>query len=238
MRQRGFTLIELLIVVAMIALLMGILLPSLSKARQSARLAVCESRMRLLGHAMHLYAGDFRNRTPLPNWDAGSAAGDGWLYRVPDGASGLAGMKQDSLRELMTTGQLWPYVRAKEAYHCPEYSRQPAQPDAIVQQISSYIMNGAVCNYQFNSLSIILDRFRSQAIVLWEADETQGGGYWNDGSNRPDEGITSRHRDGGVVACFDGHSEWMSHDKYYHSEINNHPGRLWCSPMSSTGGAD
>ncbi len=55
-RLSAFTLIELLVVVAIIALLIAVLLPSLSRARAQAKLAVCASNMRQVGLAVHLYA--------------------------------------------------------------------------------------------------------------------------------------------------------------------------------------
>ena len=54
----GFTLIELLVVVAIIALLISILLPSLSTARDRARTAVCAANLRQMGLAMALYHED------------------------------------------------------------------------------------------------------------------------------------------------------------------------------------
>jgi len=70
MRRRGFTLIELLVAIAIIALLISILIPSLSRARQAAKTAVCGSNMRGLMQALYLYAGDHRDRlvsTGLPH---------------------------------------------------------------------------------------------------------------------------------------------------------------------------
>lgn len=62
MRRRAFTLIELLVVVAIIALLISILIPSLSRARQTAKTAVCSSNMRGLMQALYLYAGEHQDQ--------------------------------------------------------------------------------------------------------------------------------------------------------------------------------
>jgi len=61
-RRLGFTLIELLIVIAIIAILMGILMPTLSRARESARKVACLGNIRTLGFANVLYAADCDNR--------------------------------------------------------------------------------------------------------------------------------------------------------------------------------
>lgn len=88
---RGFSLIELLVVIAIISLLVSILLPSLKKAKELAKIAVCASNLHQLGTALHLYGSDFNDNVPSPpdngyyqfnaltyDWDSASDGIDGW----------------------------------------------------------------------------------------------------------------------------------------------------------------
>jgi len=59
---RGFTLIELLVVVAILAILVALMLPALSSARESMRVTQCLTHFRGLGSALHLWAADYCDR--------------------------------------------------------------------------------------------------------------------------------------------------------------------------------
>jgi len=63
-KRKAFTLVELLVVISIIAMLLAVLLPTLGKAREQARIVVCSSNLRQLGNGLILYA--FGNSSKLP----------------------------------------------------------------------------------------------------------------------------------------------------------------------------
>ncbi len=74
-RRRAFTLIELLVVISIIAVLMGILLPSLRRAKESAKTLQCRSNLRNVGLGLGFYLQDNDFRTP----DVDTTNGFEWL---------------------------------------------------------------------------------------------------------------------------------------------------------------
>ena len=64
-RPAAFTLVELLVVIGIIALLVGILLPTLGRARESASTVKCMANMRSMGQAMMIYVGESKGVLPI-----------------------------------------------------------------------------------------------------------------------------------------------------------------------------
>src|SRR2546421_2291711 len=62
--KRGFTLVELLVVIGIIALLISILMPALSKAREQAKRVACGSNLHQMAMALQMYANDNKGFYP------------------------------------------------------------------------------------------------------------------------------------------------------------------------------
>jgi prepilin-type N-terminal cleavage/methylation domain-containing protein len=72
-KRNGFTLIELLVVISIIAILMGLLLPALTRARERGRRSVCVSNLRQIGQGTTMYMDDWNGWLPQGSVGTGNA---------------------------------------------------------------------------------------------------------------------------------------------------------------------
>jgi len=122
MKRGAFTLIELLVVIAIIAVLMGILMPSLRMAREQARSMICSSNLKTLVLGYQLYAED--NDGKLVNGhchvNGYNPQNPYWVQIPPNGADSTIEAKIEYIKR----GALWKYVNDEGVYRCPSDVRK------------------------------------------------------------------------------------------------------------------
>ncbi|MCP3903288.1 MAG: type II secretion system protein [Planctomycetes bacterium] len=105
--SRGFTIVEMLVVIAIIALLVGVLMPAISNARNQAKIAVSESNLRQLGIAHNNYASEWNDRQFTLTRD--DIASFGLLDNCTPGAVGSVQCLHDSMIDQgFEMGLAWP----------------------------------------------------------------------------------------------------------------------------------
>ncbi len=216
---RGFTLIELLVVIAVIAVLMAILLPALSRAKEQGKGVRCLSNLKQIGLAMHAYAADYDYRVPRAELRPGIAIYTGIDMRWP----------VLFMPYLGASGQGVENYYEVDIFDCPSY---PLKEQTVDYCTNAFDLEGSgieffgfsplddfprptstvyMADYEYirdaSQIKIILEddtpdqmKIKMQSLDVWKAEHLPSAG---DGSRR-----VARDRHGLWVNCLfiDGHS--------------------------------
>jgi prepilin-type N-terminal cleavage/methylation domain-containing protein len=130
--KKGFTLIEVLVVIAIIALLMAILMPSLSRAKEQAKIVVVNAELRQIGICLDMYMNDNNGKHPPTRQDCTMGWSDhqlppelvdGGYLPKPESSSGMSAGIEDrynrsntykywAVGELYQNGKFMEYKKA------------------------------------------------------------------------------------------------------------------------------
>ena len=204
----GFTLIELLVVIAIIVVIAAILFPVFARAREKARQTTCLSNEKQLSLAVSEYTIDYDDHFPSQvSAEPGDGVTGAWIYYdlFEDGFD-------------VTKGGLYPYVRSKSVYICPDDvagsanglsysmnscldSAEPSgggfergDPLAKITVPSSTMLLGEEASYTLN------DQTNDPALG------TSDDGYFAFGVND----FSTRHTGGSNISFVDGHAKWYT----------------------------
>jgi len=203
---------------AVIAILMAMLVPSLGKAKESARAIKCQSNLKQYGVAMRMYLDDSSGK--FPN-------GYNWLKTQTSGSSYLKeGEKPD--------GVVWPYLKALKIHLCPTFAsavKATTYADTAVSYVFNSYLTGTIWSNWLGTGVTAVKResevYNANRVVLFtEENPWTISGYsvypFNDthftvgNKTRQIDNYATFHRvtgdlnKGGSYAAFvDGHAEYI-----------------------------
>jgi prepilin-type N-terminal cleavage/methylation domain-containing protein len=229
MKPKAFTLIELLVVIAIIALLLAILMPSLTMAKKKAASIACMTNVKNLSFGWYMYQQDNDDKIMSARMGGQSHNGDwvpGWIDWPYHPIDGLRTSSQitpavtddDEIRGI-EDGALHPYIKSPKSYSCPA-DKVKSIYDGTEKYVTYVLASGLASNHsekpvykfgtlrspssKFNFLEVAEQRnFCGGMFVFGTPDMWNTGGdycvWWNP--------VAINHVDTSTMGFCDGHAE-------------------------------
>lgn len=191
----AFTLVELLVVLSIIGVLTALLLPSISKAKENAKVTKSTSNLRGISESIMLFAADHENSLPKAKFFTGSWPDSDWQGQIADYGQP---MKVPILES-------W----AGGIYRCPLKSDWSIALGTTDAQRVSYSMNAFTTNSGVEPLTkkIVAIDHPSRVWLVGTSGSGHAAVYNKDFLKRRNP--TPRYRDGWIIAFCDGHVQWV-----------------------------
>jgi len=202
-RAAGFTLLELLVVIAIILVLISLLIPNMTGARDQAKRLVCQMNMRNLSIAYVNYAADHSGRLV-----GGSTGGDSVLPTTEPNWAGDG----NSLGAI-TGCQFYNYVRDLKIYKCPT-------PRSIIEQgyLRTYSISGPMngqCAITLRAVTMSQVSHAATTMAFVEDFDDRGynmGSWISDPLNQWIDAVPGNHGWGDNIGFADGHAQYQRWD--------------------------
>jgi prepilin-type processing-associated H-X9-DG protein len=214
-RGGGWTLVELLVVIGIVAVLAGLLLPVIGKARRESQRVTCLANLRDLGHALHAYAGE----------------NGGWLY--PMDKHPTTGQPHTVFGINLPPHQRWPAILFKvggpsaalpydpasytmDPYDPATFPPEPYTPPSLLcpaddepREAHTYVLNGHLGKRAFRLGDKDLGgRTSDQVILAGEKKSTQRDYYLQEKDfDRVANAFLHGQAKGSNYLFLDGHAE-------------------------------
>ncbi len=220
----GFTLVELLVVISIIALLMAVLLPALSRAREAGKRAVCLNYQKQLTASWMMYADTSDDKIVCGDAfeyiDPNEYASGGFHYReTPWVYDDFRSSSIEDKIQKIKNGALFRYINNIKAYKCPRAEAEEVRSFNFFDSMN--VINTAVTNPGTGAIVFkrrLQIKKTYERVLLMDDGGCQSiseGGFTAHVNEQLWWDVPSaRHGDGTTFSFADGHSEyrkWLDH---------------------------